>query len=566
LYNKSIKYVIILLLFFAFCASKAKDCIPNREFELIENGDFELGDTLFITDYFFSTRGKSENTYSITTNPNLRYSQFDSCGDHTTGSTNMLIINGDTSGKSIVWGQTVNNLKQGTDYEFSFWITSVNELKPPAIIVLINNDTLLPYPVYVSDSSCYWQNFLFVWNSNTNDSAEIRIYDIATHVAGNDFALDDISFMEYCRIQACAGQSLSTCKDIPISLAGMAEDGIEPYRYSWSPAGVLDNSGLQNPVATISQTTRFVLKVTDARNCVAYDTIDVYVYDEPDNTITSSHQMPACPCETVTLNAPQGMKYLWSTGDTGSRINVTEPGIYTCLIEDSQGCKSEGSFELTHKYPAVDFFIDTINTSTGKDLSIEIKSLTDNILSDCGYTDFTADIKYNASLLVPRYDTPFGVIENGYETITVTRNINELQSNPLIFYTVWGNAQCTDISIENLKFICDSVIINLSAGRVCLDDLCEAGGLRLFDSGQKVSLMTYLKGNNLIYRLTLKEDMDISLSMSNVLGESQEIIPLTRYKSGEYESEIDLSVFSRGVYFITVRTSTKIITHSFIKN
>ena len=83
--------------------------------QLILNGDFEGGTTAasnnFTTAYVPGTGGvwgllSNPGQYAISTSPSNVHNNFASCGDHTTGTGNMLIVNGATAANTNVWSQT----------------------------------------------------------------------------------------------------------------------------------------------------------------------------------------------------------------------------------------------------------------------------------------------------------------------------------------------------------------------------------------------------------------------------------------------------------------------------
>ncbi|MBN2074457.1 MAG: hypothetical protein JW762_02790 [Dehalococcoidales bacterium] len=86
---------------------------------LIVNGDFEAGNTGFTTEYTYLNPSNTgtwtlgpEYMYTVSTDPSLYHSAWTSFGDHTTGSGQMMIVNGtweDTSPgyDAIVWEQEV---------------------------------------------------------------------------------------------------------------------------------------------------------------------------------------------------------------------------------------------------------------------------------------------------------------------------------------------------------------------------------------------------------------------------------------------------------------------------
>ena len=65
---------------------------------LIYNGDFELGNTGFFSQYIYNNTSLwDEGTYMVGPNPQTYHSHFSSCPDHTTGTGNHMIINGQSN-------------------------------------------------------------------------------------------------------------------------------------------------------------------------------------------------------------------------------------------------------------------------------------------------------------------------------------------------------------------------------------------------------------------------------------------------------------------------------------
>jgi hypothetical protein len=73
---------------------------------LVTNGDFSAGNTSFTTGYILDcTVGGyiGEQRYCVGTNPNAVHGAWAACGDHTTGTGNMLIFNGTSTPNVNVW-------------------------------------------------------------------------------------------------------------------------------------------------------------------------------------------------------------------------------------------------------------------------------------------------------------------------------------------------------------------------------------------------------------------------------------------------------------------------------
>jgi gliding motility-associated-like protein len=226
---------------------------------LIENGDFEMGDLLFTSDYSYGTGGtwgilSFAGTYAIDVDPINTHTNFASCGDHSSGSGNMMVVNGSETENSIIWSQTVD-VAENTNYQFSTWLMSVVSSNPAQLQFSINGvnfgETFSP-----GITTCVWQQFAEVWNSGSNTSAVISIVNQNTQESGNDFAIDDVIFYELC---SYTDSILISSADPEIYLgvdtilcAGddlFLDVSIENGSYLWqdgstNPTFTADNSGL----------------------------------------------------------------------------------------------------------------------------------------------------------------------------------------------------------------------------------------------------------------------------------------------------------------------------------
>jgi len=178
---------------------------------VVTNGDFSAATTNtltrgFTSAYTYMTTASpcpgcccgalsSEGTYSVNTNPHNLHNLFTAFGDHTTGSGNMLIVNGAATANVTVWTQNINILPN-TNYVFSTWATSVNPASP-AILQFSINGSPLGSTINLSSTLAdgVWQYFTTTWNSGSNSGTlPIALVNQNTSSGGNDFAVDDIVF------------------------------------------------------------------------------------------------------------------------------------------------------------------------------------------------------------------------------------------------------------------------------------------------------------------------------------------------------------------------------------
>jgi len=163
------------------------------------NGDFESGNTGFTTGY---TIGDLSNPggYAIGTNPSTAPGAFGdwcNCGDHTSGTGKMMIVNGATTASLTVWEEKVS-VTPSTNYTFSYWGAEVDHDSSslPHLSLTINGVVIgsSTFPEFSPDNGGQWQNYKFTWNSGSSQTADLVLVDLNTDASWNDFALDDISF------------------------------------------------------------------------------------------------------------------------------------------------------------------------------------------------------------------------------------------------------------------------------------------------------------------------------------------------------------------------------------
>ena len=172
------------------------------------------------------------------------------------------------------------------------------------------------------------------------------------------------------------------CNGESSQLNAYASGGSGNYSYSWVPTDGLDNPNIQNPVATPSSTTTYVVTVSDGND------------NATDNVTLTVNPLPSTPTitqqdNTLVSDAETGNQWYDSNGAiegaTGQVYEPTATDNYYVIVTNEFGCESEqsnviyfvytGIEELSHTvsiYPNPASGILNISGLNGKDTSVEV--------------------------------------------------------------------------------------------------------------------------------------------------------------------------------------------------
>jgi hypothetical protein len=265
-----------------------------------------------------------------------------------------------------------------------------------------------------------------------------------------------------------------------------------------------------------------------------------------------------------------------------------------CIILDSrdnlyvEGSTGSGNFPTTNgafsrKFRGGDIFVSKFSLP-GSNATIQIGNIIgcpgDTIeipiylrnsknISDLGTTGFTADISFNASLLLP-LGISKGKVLNGIRTINLNLT-GSPDSNSVLerlkFIVGLGNATTTPLTLSNFVSVCGDVNINKIDGDFKLECVCHEGGSRLINPEGAISITCKPNPVNdkVQFDFETIEDGYTELFITDMLGNKL----LKVFESsihGKYSIEADLSLLCRGVYAYTLQTPTARMSRLFIMN
>jgi gliding motility-associated-like protein len=147
-----------------------------------------------------------------------------------------------------------------------------------------------------------------------------------------------------------AGNDSLVCKNSSFTLSGT---GTNIVQYAWSPKTYLNDSTLQNPTASITNTTKFYLAATNAAGCTGIDSVTITVQNVP---VKTNNDTAVCSGNTVQLNTIGASIYSWSPSagltnagianpvDTSTIANTTQ---YIVTGTSAIGCSANDTVNIT---------------------------------------------------------------------------------------------------------------------------------------------------------------------------------------------------------------------------
>lgn len=184
--------------------------LAHAQVELLANGDFSGGNSGFTSQYTNAANLVPEGTYAVTSNPNSVHGAFLAALGATSpagSGGNVMVVNGATTAGEMVWGEQVA-LAAGVPHTFSGWITTVLRTDPAPGQLGVQ---LAQTPGTCGDAALVYDTIATLTSASTGPSWVqatatgvtraaagsycLRLVNQQTAAGGNDFALDDLSFM-----------------------------------------------------------------------------------------------------------------------------------------------------------------------------------------------------------------------------------------------------------------------------------------------------------------------------------------------------------------------------------
>ena len=303
---------------------------------LVVNGDFTAGNTGFTTNYIVEAYGTTSTPgdYAVNTNPNLYDASWPVMGDHTTGTGNMLIVDGAYSSSEDFWCETMP-VVPNTNYIFTVW-TALFHVPQPTIQITINGVNISTFTT--SATAGTWQQYQIIWNSSTATSASICMSDLNTTAFGNDFAIDDISFQAGCTVKDSIYIKV-TASDTSFSHTDTSVCALLGTVILNAPAGYITpiwSTGATTSSVTVTDSGTYWVRTTS--DCILkVDTFKIVATAPKSGSFATDTTL--CMGSVATLNAPPFFTaHIWNNGDSTSSITINSAGTYWVINKSIPNC------------------------------------------------------------------------------------------------------------------------------------------------------------------------------------------------------------------------------------
>lgn len=358
---------------------------------LVLNGDFSLGNTNITTTYQYCNSANClvpliSNGYAIGPNPTFFHPDY--LGrDHTTGTGNMMIVNGGLP-TDIVWSQAISVSPQQT-YLLSAWACEIYTVTP---LTRANLEFSINGVVVANQTShtplYFWNPVIAYWNSGSNTTAliSIRVTNLTGSNNGVDFGLDDISFISTANPSADFSVSSSTiCVGQSVSFNNL---GSTTHSYSWN-FGDSNTSSQLSPVHTFTAANVYTVSLNSyspLTTATSYTRITVLPYP----TMAVAGNTVICSGNTASFTASGATSYSWSNGSISPTLNLNPPVTTSYTVVGANGPCSNSALVTVSVNPSP--IITSVTTTTAScavndgSASVVVNPPTSSVLWSNGYT------------------------------------------------------------------------------------------------------------------------------------------------------------------------------------
>ncbi|PSR03729.1 MAG: hypothetical protein BRD50_05310, partial [Bacteroidetes bacterium SW_11_45_7] len=197
---------------------------------------------------------------------------------------------------------------------------------------------------------------------------------IVAYTAVNGCTKFDTATVSTTEFNNTVSNDTSICPGDDVQLSASGEADV----FTWSPDSSLSCTNCPNPVASPDTVTTYQVLLEDTVNgCQDIKTVTVD-FRLPPSVEFLSGQTTICPNGSDSIKVQDFDDiYVWSTGDTGAAIQVTQPGTYSVTATDQFGCSNMDTVNVnSYQVQPVEFLDQNPDTiCLGQNYDIGVKDI-----------------------------------------------------------------------------------------------------------------------------------------------------------------------------------------------
>ncbi len=242
-------------------------------------------------------------------------------------------VTGPEQGTQFWQGNNINGYP--VNGRFSYW----SEGEPNNLYTDVNNGVGEDY-AHINQNP---QRKIKTWNDlrNSGDGPNSQYYrpqGFVVEFGGTEgdpeLQLSATSIIEIQKIAFSDQRDFEICLGDSIRLNNIQISGSS--NYTWTPDEGMSDANIYNPLVSPTQNITYKV-IGELKSCVSEAEFKVQVNPIPVSELDDINVV--CKGSSITLNPGEHTSYLWSNGETGQTITVSEEGSYSVKISNEFGCK-----------------------------------------------------------------------------------------------------------------------------------------------------------------------------------------------------------------------------------
>jgi uncharacterized delta-60 repeat protein len=436
------------------------------------------------------------------------------------------------------------------------------------------------------------QEWITKYNGTANNTDQAAA--IAVDAIGNVFITglskgagsnEDFETIKYCQLKSDAGVDTSICNGSSVQLNASAPGAVS---YLWTPSIGLSATNIANPIANPTDTTTYIVAITNANGCTDLDTVVVTVVPLPSPSITPSGATSFCTGGSVTLTSGLASSYLWSTSinDTLPSITVSVSGTYSVTVTNGNGCSSTATQTVTvFGLPPIDAGPnDSTCLSTNASLlatggisyvwspagSLSDPNIANPIAGPTSTTTYT--VVGTATGGCTNVDSVMITVLGNPGLPSVTEVLDSLICSPSYTAYQWyfNGVAIPGATSQNYNFTANGnyyveVFNALGCSTVSAVFAVNDVGVSEYEKAILLSIYPNPTSNDLTMDYLLPKPENVKINLMNIAGQiiyAEQINAL----AGKNKTTISLTEQAAGIYYLQIITNENIVTKKVVKN